>query len=72
MPQSKSVGKKLRTAQIKVLKQSDIGKCKFFIFDPSHYREDGSCKCDDAAHRRMMIEQWEYSSSDFEGIPLRR
>ena len=53
------------------MKQSDIRKCKFAIILPDHYREDGSCKCDDHTHRNMMIEAWGYKQKDFEGIPLR-
>lgn len=58
------------TVQAQV-KQSDIRKCKFAIILPEHYREDGSCKCDDHTHRNMMIEAWDYKQKDFEGIPLR-
>ena len=57
---------------IRYIKQSDIGKCKFFILDPKHYREDGSCKCDDAEHRKMMIKEWGYKKSSFKNIPLRQ
>lgn len=49
----------------------DIGKCRFRIMVPEHYREDGSCRCDDAEHRQVMIQDWEYKEQDFEGIPLR-
>jgi hypothetical protein len=51
--------------------QSMIGGCPFVIFQPDHYRADGSCKCDDPHERKKMIEEWEYSEEDFEGIPLR-
>lgn len=57
--------------EIRILNNSDIGKCKFFIFQPDHYREDGSCKCDDHEHRAMMIREWGYSKADFENVPLR-
>ena len=30
---------------VRMLKQSDIGKCPQFRFDIEHYNEDGSCKC---------------------------
>ena len=56
---------------VRHIKQSDVGKCQFFILDPNHYREDGSCKCDDAEHRKMMIKKWGYTESSFEGIELR-
>lgn len=61
----------LKSAPIVVLKQSDLLRCKFAIMLPEHYRPDGTCKCDDAAHRAMMIAEWEYSAADFDGIPLR-
>lgn len=53
------------------MKQSDLLKCPFAIMVPEHYREDGTCKCDDAAHREFMIAKWEYTPESFEGIPLR-
>lgn len=43
---------------VKVLKQSDIGKCPHVIFEPSHYRENGSCRCDDPNHTEMG--EWGY------------
>jgi len=52
------------------IRREDIGKCKFFIMNPDHYREDGSCKCNDREHRAMMIREWEYTEEQFEGIPL--
>lgn len=48
------------------IKQSDIVACKFTIMVPEHYREDGSCKCNDEAHRKMMIEEWGYSQESFD------
>lgn len=53
------------------LNQKDILKCPFAILVPEHYREDGSCKCDDAEHREMMIREWEYTPEHFKDIPLR-
>lgn len=47
-------------------------RCKFFIFVPEHYRKDGSCRCDDPAHRKMMIADWEYCPADFDDIPLKK
>ena len=57
---------------IRILKQADLAKCRFCIFDPSHYREDGTCKCDDPEHRKMIIKNWGYKKSHFKGIPLRK
>lgn len=56
--------------QIRYLRQSDMLKCKFAIMVPEHYREDGTCMCDDLEHRKMMIKEWGYKSSQFRGIPL--
>lgn len=51
---------------VRMMKQSDILKCPFVIFDSSHYREDGSCLCSDANHRKnVMIKEWGYKKSDF-------
>ncbi|MFA5409978.1 MAG: hypothetical protein WC343_14490 [Bacilli bacterium] len=55
---------------ITLIKQSDIGKCKFFILTPEHYRPDGSCKCSNAEHRAMMVKQWGYTKRQFKSIPL--
>jgi hypothetical protein len=56
---------------VRLIKQSDIRKCPHFILVASHYRPDGSCKCDDAGEREMMIREWEYTPDSFAGIPLR-
>jgi len=52
------------------IRRGDIAKCKFFILSPEHYREDGSCKCNDREHRAKMIRDWGYTEEHFEGIPL--
>lgn len=57
--------------QVRYLKQSDMLKCPFAIMVPEHYRDDGTCKCDDPTHRAMMIKEWGYKSSQFKNIPLR-
>ena len=31
----------------RVIKISDIRKCPQLILTPEHYREDGSCRCDE-------------------------
>lgn len=45
--------------------QSDIGNCPQVILLAEHYREDGSCKCDNADEREMMIREWGYTEDDF-------
>ena len=49
----------------RTIKQSSIQACPFVIMVPEHYREDGSCKCDDPEHRKMMIAEWGYTEDDF-------
>lgn len=66
------VGDALKTLNVRTLKQSDLMKCPFCIIMPDHYRADGTCKCDDARHRKMMIKEWEYTEADFANIPLRK
>ena len=56
---------------VREIKQSDLAKCRFLILNADHYREDGSCKCDDPEHRAMMIREWDYRKKDFVGIPRR-
>lgn len=56
---------------VRRIKHSDLRRCPFAILVPEHYRDDGSCKCDDADHRKMMIAEWEYSEESFANIPLR-
>lgn len=56
---------------VREIKQSDLAKCPFVIFNADHYRADGSCKCDDAAERARMIREWGYRKKDFKDIPLR-
>jgi len=56
---------------VRLLEHSSVQACRFKILVPEHYRSDGSCRCDDAEHRAMMIRDWEYSAADFEGIAVR-
>lgn len=51
----------------RVISQADITACKFVIMVPEHYREDGSCRCNDPEHQVMMIREWGYSQEDFDG-----
>jgi hypothetical protein len=58
---------------MKIIEMSveDCLKCPFVILLPSHYRTDGSCKCDDARERAIMIKEWGYKKNSFKDIPLR-
>lgn len=57
---------------VRQIRHAVIGQCPFVILVPSHYRDDETCKCDDASEREMMIREWGYSPEDFKGIPLRK
>ena len=44
---------------VKTIQQSSIGKCPHFIFDPGHYRDNETCRCDDPSHLEMA--EWGYA-----------
>jgi hypothetical protein len=48
----------LRNAKVTILKHSDIRKCPHVIFMPEHYREDGTCRCDDRTAK--VMKEWGY------------
>lgn len=53
-------------SNVREIKQSDLLACPFAILVPEHYRDDGSCKCNDPKHREgVMISEWGYSHADF-------
>lgn len=62
----------LQTTTVRVMKYSDIAKCPFTILVPEHYWSNGTCKCSDATHRKMMIKKWGYTKEDFADIPLHK
>ena len=33
--------------RVRIMLQAWIQACPFYIFDMDHYREDGTCRCDD-------------------------
>jgi hypothetical protein len=43
-------------------------RCPFFIWNPEHYRQDGSCMCDDPAHRKNVMRFWGYRAADFKRV----
>ncbi len=57
---------------VRLIRQADLLRCPFAILAVEHYREDGSCRCDDPIHRAMMIREWGYSDADFASVPLRK
>lgn len=52
-------------SNVKIIPRSAIAKCPHVILVASHYREDGTCKCDDPDEQEMMIREWGYSKEDF-------
>jgi hypothetical protein len=52
----------LREGQIRTMKHSDFAKCEHVILLPSHYRDDGTCKCDDPNEKQMK--KWGYRWKD--------
>jgi len=47
---------------IRIIKQSDMMKCPHFIMIPNHYRDDGTCKCNDK--NETVMAEWGYVWSD--------
>lgn len=43
----------------RTIARSAIAACPHTIFAPEHYREDGSCRCDDADDANMA--EWGYT-----------
>lgn len=52
----------LRNVKIRMLKQSDILACPHVIFVPEHYRDDGTCKCND--RNEQVMAEWGYKWSE--------
>ena len=52
-------------SNVRIIRQADICACPHVIMMPAHYRDDGSCKCNDAEEQAMMIREWGYSKTDF-------
>ena len=50
---------------VRIIKQADIAECPHLIMVPNHYRDNGTCKCDDPTEQAMMIRDWGYSRKDF-------
>jgi len=50
---------KIVQVDAKNINQSDIQKCPHCIFMAEHYRDDGSCKCDDPSD--PFMKEWGYT-----------
>lgn len=44
---------------VRTLKQSHLLACPHVIIAAEHYREDGTCRCDDPTHTQMA--EWQYT-----------
>lgn len=53
---------------VRRIKQRDMLKCPHCIMVPEHYREDGTCKCDDPVEQAKMVKEWGYKKSDFKTL----
>ena len=51
----------------KSIKRSDIRKCPWIILKPEHYRENGSCRCNDPEHLEMKEWGYTWNGSFWEG-----
>jgi len=49
---------KLVESNVREIKQSDMMKCPHFIMVAEHYRDDGSCRCNDRSH--TVMQKWGY------------
>jgi hypothetical protein len=53
---------------IRTIKRSAIGKCPHCILVAEHYRNDGSCKCDDPGEAVMAEWGYHWTGKQWEGI----
>jgi hypothetical protein len=53
-----SIEDELKNGTIYTMKQSDVHKCPHYIMMPDHYRDDGTCKCNELGHQDML--EWGY------------
>lgn len=56
-------------ANVRMIRQSAVVACPFFILDPSHYGPSGSCLCDSAAERARMVREWGYKPTSWANPP---
>jgi hypothetical protein len=52
----------LGEAEVYDMPTSMIKACPHFIFVPEHYRDDGTCRCDDnSADNTKLMKEWGYT-----------
>jgi hypothetical protein len=56
---------------VRNIAQASVKACPFCILIAEHYREDGSCKCNDLVEQKKMIKEWGYKKSDFKNYPCK-
>lgn len=44
--------------EVRTLSSEAVKGCSFFILDPEHYRDSGTCRCDDPDHE--IMDAWGY------------
>ena len=47
------------------IKKSDVRACPHLIMVPEHYRDDGSCRCDDPEHKEMVKAGYEWRDGEW-------
>jgi len=52
------VGDRLVEVEAREIPQSKLAQCPHYILAAIHYREDGSCKCDDP--NETIMREWGY------------
>jgi hypothetical protein len=57
---------------IKIITAETINKCPHFIFDPDHYKEDGSCLCFDLGHQEKLRTEREIRSNKYKQVAMRQ
>lgn len=55
-------------SDVREISQVNIAACPHVIMVADHYREDGTCKCNDPEEQKMMIDEWGYSIEDFDNL----
>lgn len=52
------------TTNVREIGQINIAKCPHFILVADHYRDDGSCKCNDPDAKEMKKWGYRWSAKD--------
>ena len=53
-----SIEDQLKNGTVYTMKQTDVHNCPHYIMMPNHYRDDGTCKCNELGHQVMLA--WGY------------